>query len=173
MEQSVPRAPIHWKFPTFILICLLLSLSGSLYLLIHNRDPQIMMNQIAREKSGRSVDKKSVIALSADSHGDQVVLGFTRDNRLIVQLRQRVLGGYSAAGYHISSVSQANANRPYQLKNRINQKHINNFTYGALKAGQPAPRIKGKKISLISHRGNRIFYAFTSPNEKVSVQFNS
>ncbi|EEI18346.1 hypothetical protein KBX59_02660 [Lentilactobacillus hilgardii] len=172
LQRLATYNSVHWKLPSIILIFLVLSLSTSAYLLLHNRNPQIIMNQIAKDQSGRTIDKKSVVALSADRHGDQIVLGFTKNNNLIVQFRQRVFGGYSTKGYHINQITNHDFNKPFQLKNNVNQKHINNFVYGVLKKDQTAPQIKGKKLSLINHHGHRIFYAFTKPNESIQVQFN-
>ncbi|MFD1124007.1 hypothetical protein ACFQ22_01335 [Lentilactobacillus raoultii] len=173
MEQPVTLMPRHWKFSIFVIVCLIFSLTASTYLLIHNRSPQIAMDQLAQQHSHQMIDKKSVVALSADNRGDQVVLGFTKRNQLIVQFRERILGGYAPQGYHVTQMTAQNLNHPYQLKNIVAHKYINNFTYGFLKNGQRAPKIKGNRTSLITHHGQRIFYSFTKPNEKVAVQFNS
>lgn len=175
LEQTInPRTgKKHW--PAIISSLLLLSfiLSGSVFLLVHYRDPQTTMARIAMQNDHQTIDAKSIVTLSADQNHDQVVLDYTKNNHLIVQFQQRAFGGYVTRGYHMSAVSAHTLNRPYQLENKVAGRPINNFVYGFLKPKQTAPTINGKSATVISQHGQRLFYAFTSPAKSAQVQFQT
>ncbi|GEP23103.1 hypothetical protein [Lentilactobacillus diolivorans] len=176
MDKSVHKKPSildHWKAGLTILALLIICGASLLYLLIHNRDPQVILNDVAQQRQSQQIDKNSVTTLSADDNGDQIIVGFTNQNRLIIQFRERTVGGYRIKGYRETALTSLKANRPYGLTNIVKNKRVNDFLYGILQPNQPIPRFGGKKMSLINYHGHRLYYGFAPSAKNAVVSFGT
>lgn len=161
------------KYLFTILGCLLAISWGFMgYYLSHTTSPKKILSNVALQNGNRKLMPSSVITLNIDKKEDQVMLGTTVQNDLIVSERTK-----NAIGYH-SSLSN------FVKSTNLTPKKINfieiprkglvkrNFFYGRLKSSQPTPDFKGHKLAAIWVGHVRLWYALLRDNDYHQINFS-